>query len=71
METFIGLFVIPLIVLTILISILYAKQDAIVQELLVTLNTDFKGEVEIRDSHISPFANFPYIPIDLDDLKLY
>lgn len=66
-----GVFVIPIVILAILISILYVKQDAIVEELISTLNDDFKGDVEIRDSHISPFANFPYISIDLDDLKLY
>jgi hypothetical protein len=67
----IGLLVIPVLIFAIIISILYTKQDAIVQELITTLNADFNGEVVIRDSHISPFANFPYISIDLDDLKLY
>ena len=70
-RLFIGLFVIPLILLAILISILFVKQDEIVQNLLTTINADFKGEVEMGDSHISPFANFPYISIDIDNLKLY
>lgn len=67
----IWLIVVPTILLSILIGILYSKQDAIVKELLAKINTDFKGEIEIQDSHISPFINFPYISIDLDHLKLY
>ncbi len=67
----IGVILVPLLLISALIAILYAKQDSIVQELISTLNKDFKGEVVIEDSHISPFANFPYISIDLDHLKLY
>ena len=62
---------VPILLLSILISIVYIKQDAIVKELLKTANEDFKGKIEIKDSHISPFANFPYISIDLDHLKVY
>jgi len=62
---------IPLLLLSILLTVVYVKQDDIVQELLKTVNADFKGKVEINDSHISPFANFPYISIDLDHLKVF
>jgi len=62
---------VPVLLLSILITIVYVKQDDIVQELLKTANKDFKGQIEIKDSHISPFANFPYISIDLDHLKVY
>lgn len=61
----------PLVLFVLLISIIYFKQDAIVRELLITVNEDFTGEVEIQDSHISPFANFPYLSIDLEQLKIY
>jgi hypothetical protein len=70
-RLFIGIIVVPIVLVTILTTILYAKQDAIVQELLKTVNADFRGEVQIKDSHISPFANFPYISIDLEELALY
>lgn len=53
------------------VAVIYHKQDTIVQELIQTLNEDFTGELEIKDSHISPFANFPYISIDLEDVKVY
>ncbi len=67
----IGLLIIPILIISVLIGVLYAKQDSVVQELLKTVNKDFKGEIKIEDSHISPFANFPYISIDLDHLKIY
>jgi len=70
-RLFMGLIILPVVIISALIGIIYAKQDSIVQTLLKTINADFKGEVIIEDSHISPFANFPYISIDLDNLKLY
>lgn len=67
----VGLLIIPALIISVVIAVLYSKQDTIVQELLKTVNRDFKGEVKLEDSHISPFANFPYISIDLDHLKIY
>lgn len=61
----------PAVVLSALIAILYWKQDAVVQELIVTANADFKGLVRVKGSHISPFSNFPYISIDLDGVEVY
>lgn len=62
---------IPAIAFTSFISIIFWKQDAIVQELITTINKDFKGSLKIEDSHISPFENFPYISIDLDHVKVF
>lgn len=59
------------ILLSVAIGVIYNRQDRIVQELLETANADFNGLVVIRDSHISPFVNFPYISIDLEDLEIY
>ncbi|NMM47512.1 AsmA family protein [Marinigracilibium pacificum] len=53
------------------IGIVYANQQRIVHELVDYLNEDFKGKLEIEGSHISPFANFPYISIDLENVKVY
>ena len=61
----------PIILVTVLIAILYWKQDAVVQKLIADMNKDFRGRIEIKDSHISPFANFPYISIDLEQVKIY
>jgi hypothetical protein len=54
-----------------LLGILNYKQDLIVQRILKELNTMYKGEIVITGSHISPFANFPYISVDLEKLKIY
>jgi hypothetical protein len=61
----------PAILFGLLIAVIFWKQDSIVQELITTANKDFTGHVEIQDSHISPFANFPYVSIDLDHLSVY
>lgn len=57
--------------ISVLVTIVYVKQDAIVRELIEDLNKDFQGAAEIKDSHISLFANFPYISIDLEGFKIY
>ncbi|MCX7744498.1 MAG: hypothetical protein N2167_08040, partial [Flavobacteriales bacterium] len=55
----------------ILVGILYIKQDAIVQRLLTAMNENYAGRIEIKDSHVSIFQNFPYISIDLEHIKIY
>lgn len=67
----IGLVVTPIVLLTIVIALLYWKQDEVVRYVLDTFNEDFVGEIEIRDSHISPFSNFPHFTIDLEGLKIW
>jgi hypothetical protein len=61
----------PVVGFALLVAVIYWKQDDIVQELISTLNEDFTGSVIIEDSHISPFANFPYVSIDLEQVKVY
>ena len=61
----------PIVLFFILVGIVYWKQDQIVQELITTLNEDFRGEIVIEDSHVSPFENFPYISIDLDNVEIF
>ncbi len=53
------------------ITILYLRQDRIVQDAVQGLNQDLNGRLEIRGSHIAPFTNFPYISIDLEDIRIY
>lgn len=65
------LVLLPLLLFTLLIGILIWKQDEVVQHLLQKVNKDFKGLVEIKDSHISVFQNFPYISIDVENMVLY
>jgi hypothetical protein len=70
-KTLLVLFISISILFFALIAILYWQQDRIVQNLLKWANENHKGEVVIKGSHISPFANFPYISIDLEELYIY
>lgn len=65
------LLLVPILILTVLTTVVYFKQQAIVKELITHINEDFAGHIEIKGSHISPFASFPYISIDLEDLKVF
>jgi hypothetical protein len=65
---FIGL---PILLFSILVLIVYIKQDEIVQSLMADMNKDFRGSAEIEDSHVSMFENFPYISIDLEHFVIY
>ena len=67
----IGLVLVPVLFFSVVVLIVYAKQDAIVQDLVHDLNKDFTGHIEIKDSHVSLFANFPYISIDLEEVKVH
>ena len=67
----IGVLLIPVLLFVVVLGIVYQKQDSIVQDLVKTANTDFVGTIKIKDSHISPFASFPYISIDLEGLEVF
>jgi len=67
----ISILIIPLLLISSVTAIIYFKQKEIVQELLVHVNEDFEGSIKLKGSHISPFAAFPYISIDLEDLHIY
>jgi hypothetical protein len=68
----IGVFLgIPLLLFAILILVITFKKDAIVEELLIKANKDFKGKIAISGTQISPFENFPYISIDLKDFHVF
>ncbi len=58
------------ILLSVVVGIAYQKQDKLIQDALTTLNESFRGQFILEDSHISPFANFPYVSIDPENVKL-
>lgn len=66
-----AIFLFPIFLLFLAIGLVSYKQDEIVQHLLKTVNEDFQGKLEVKDSHISLFDNFPYISIDLEKVKIY
>lgn len=67
----IGVVLIPVVVFSAAIAVLYYFQDGVVKELVEELNVDFTGSLEIADSHIAPFETFPYISIDLEHVKVF
>ncbi|TVP44466.1 MAG: AsmA family protein [Mongoliibacter sp.] len=53
------------------VFLLYQNQKQLTQKAVQGLNKSINGEIQIIDSHISPFKNFPYISIDLEGLSLF
>jgi hypothetical protein len=64
-------FSIILVIPTAAIFILYSNQKTITQKAIGILNEQFVGELEVKDSHIAPFASFPYISIDLEQIVFF
>ena len=67
---YISLFLlVPILIFSTSIWVVYSKQKQLTQNVLISINKEFVGEITIEDSYISPFANFPYISIDLKGIK--
>jgi hypothetical protein len=64
-------FITPISLFFIMVFIVYVKQDTIVKSLIKNANEDFIGSIKIKDSHVAPFANFPYISIDIEELEIF
>jgi hypothetical protein len=61
----------PIVLFFTVLLIVYVKQDEIVKDLIETANKDFKGAIRIKGSHVAPFANFPFISIDIEGLEVF
>tara|TARA_B100000508_G_scaffold141091_1_gene146278 strand:- start:12 stop:2447 length:2436 start_codon:yes stop_codon:yes gene_type:complete len=70
-RVLIWLIILPILLVSIVIGIVYWNQDKIVQHFITTANEDFKGKIALKDSHIAPFSNFPYISVDLEDFEVF
>ncbi|AFL85162.1 hypothetical protein Belba_2617 [Belliella baltica DSM 15883] len=62
---------VPILIFVVSLLLVFSKQKAITQNAIAKINEEFIGVLTIKDSNISPFANFPYISIDLKDIKFY
>ena len=49
----------------------YLKQDDLVQQQVRLLNEEFAGRLEIGDSHLEPFWDFPYLSVKVDDVQIF
>lgn len=56
---------------TIAIIHLYSQQKSLTQKAIGIMNEQFEGELIINDSKIAPFANFPYVSIDLKGIVFF
>ena len=61
----------PLALIGILIFIIFQNQDELIQGELNALNKKHMGLIEIGETHIHPFKNFPYVSIKVDSIQLY
>ena len=52
-------------------AVVYFKKDAIISKVIAHANKGYKGLVMIEKTDISPFKNFPYVSVKLQDLKVY
>jgi uncharacterized protein involved in outer membrane biogenesis len=62
---------IGLLLIVIAGSILYSQQERLTQMAVKELNKQFAGELLIESSHISPFSQFPYISIALNNVRFF
>ncbi|MDG1477637.1 MAG: hypothetical protein P8Q14_10860, partial [Vicingaceae bacterium] len=62
---------IPIILFIVLISIIYTKQDQVIQSQLSEMNKGHQGLLKIGDTHLALFENFPNISFKIDDVKVY
>jgi len=56
---------------SLLVGGLMWQQEVLVQRLLTEANATLPGQITLAGSRVSPFANFPYISIDLEEVHLY
>ncbi|CAL2084934.1 AsmA-like C-terminal region-containing protein [Tenacibaculum sp. 190524A05c] len=64
--------VILLPILFLIVTVLYinTKQNSIIKDHIAELNKTHKGFIDIGDTHLSLFSNFPNISFKVDDLKI-
>ena len=60
----------PLLLFTGITLLVFFQQDTIVKNQLQAANQNFKGKVEVGDSHLALFQNFPYLSLKIDDVRI-
>ncbi|MEM9895592.1 MAG: hypothetical protein AAF789_04420, partial [Bacteroidota bacterium] len=69
-KIFVGLGALAILLLILSIA-LYSQKNKLIQASLNELNTTLTGKVVIEEAVLSPFAQFPYISIDLKKLEIH
>ncbi|MFT6802711.1 MAG: hypothetical protein ACJA2N_001901 [Salibacteraceae bacterium] len=70
-RLFLGVILVPTVVISAIILLAYLKQDAIVQAKITDLNENYTGKISVGDVHLAPFTNFPDISLKIDDVHIY
>lgn len=68
---FVAAFVaLPVVLVGVLLLIVHAKHDDIIQAQVEAMNTEHKGLVFIGDTHLELFARFPDISVKVDEVRI-
>ena len=60
----------PLFLLGVTVLYINIKQNSIIKDQIAELNKKHKGFIDIGETHLSLFSNFPNISFKVDDLKI-
>lgn len=67
----VALFFVPLFLVFAGVYGVYKNQETLTKKVISSINEGFLGELVIEESRISPFANFPYISVDLKNVRFF
>ena len=62
---------IPILFFSAILFYVYSQQDAIVQSQVESLNLTMNGKIQVADTHLEPFQNFPYVSIKIDHVQIF
>lgn len=62
---------VPVLFMTTVMALLFFHQDSVLKNVLDEVNTSFEGKMTIDDIHITPWKAFPYISVDLENVRFY
>ncbi len=65
------LIVFPILMFFGVTAALYYNQNTLLHRVLHDVNNSFVGTLSIKGIHVAPFANFPYISVDLEQVRFY
>lgn len=66
-----AILLIPILLVCGAIIGVYKNQRKLTQKAIEKVNEQFTGKLVVKDSNISPFAQFPYISIDLQGVQFF
>lgn len=71
LRSILFLLLVPMVLFSVLLIYIMKHQDEIIQGEVNTMNKGHNGKIEIGETHIAPFEDFPNISIKVDDVKVF